>query len=379
MPHRNLHIIVIVLLSFSAVFAETQIAVVDFEALGVSNTEARALTNRLMIELHRTNKYTVLEREMLDKIIEEQKFQLSGCTADQCLVELGQIANVQQIVAGSVSKIGGVFTITSRMICVESGEVVMSAIFDCEGNIGELMKVGMGNIASQLASILPGKDIDYSNSLNETVSDIDGNVYGTVTIGSQEWMAENLRVTRYRDGTPIGKVTDNGTWAALTTGAYCIYNNNASNEVATYGALYNWYAATDSRNIAPVGWHVPTDADWKELEMALGMSQSEADAEEMHRGNYEGSKLAGNAELWNNGASENHSEFGSSGFNALPSGDRHYSKAYYNGMGAFGDFWSANEANSSYAWSRCLFFTNSNISRSKNDKRSGFSVRLVRD
>jgi len=149
---RNIRTLVIALLSFSSLFAQTQIAVVDFEALGVSVDESRALTNRLMIELHRTNKFIVLEREMLDKIIDEQKFQLSGCTADQCLIELGQIANVQQIVAGSVSKMGAVFTITSRMISIESGEVVKTGIFDYEGNIGELMKLGMGNIAAQLAS-----------------------------------------------------------------------------------------------------------------------------------------------------------------------------------------------------------------------------------
>ncbi len=84
-------LIILFVLQVSILFAQTHIAVVDFEGLGVAKNDARALTNRLMIELHRTNKFKVLEREMLDKIIEEQKFQLSGCNADQCLVELGEI------------------------------------------------------------------------------------------------------------------------------------------------------------------------------------------------------------------------------------------------------------------------------------------------
>jgi TolB-like protein len=150
MIHR---LIFLTLIQLSLLLSQTQIAVVDFEALGVSSNDARALTNRLMIEMHRTNKFKVLEREMLDKVIEEQKFQLSGCNADQCLVELGQIANVQQIVGGSISKVGEVFTITARLISVESGEVVESALYDYEGNIGALMKSGMSNVAHQLASI----------------------------------------------------------------------------------------------------------------------------------------------------------------------------------------------------------------------------------
>ena len=91
-----------------------------------------------------------------------------------------------------------------------------------------------------------------------TVTDIDGNIYQTVKIGNQWWMAENLKVTHYRNGEAIPNVTDNATWTGLTTGAYCEYNNDVNN-VATYGRLYNWYAVDDSRNIAPAGWHVASD------------------------------------------------------------------------------------------------------------------------
>ncbi len=140
-------------------------------------------------------------------------------------------------------------------------------------------------------------------SKQDTVTDIDGNVYQTIQIGNQVWMAENLKVTHYRDGTSIqyvqNELTEPDVWETLTTGAYCYYDDSQSNQT-TYGNLYNWYAVADSRNIAPEGWHVPTDAEWKELEMALGMSQSEAD-DAGYRGTNEGSKLAGNAGLWTDG------------------------------------------------------------------------------
>ncbi|MBN2541540.1 fibrobacter succinogenes major paralogous domain-containing protein [bacterium] len=97
-----------------------------------------------------------------------------------------------------------------------------------------------------------------------TCVDIDGNTYETIWIGSQCWMAENLKVTHYRDSTPIPNVTDGGTWSGLTTGAYCEYDNDTSN-VPTYGRLYDWYAVDDPRGLAPAGWHVPTDAEWQTL------------------------------------------------------------------------------------------------------------------
>src|SRR5665647_3709784 len=101
-----------------------------------------------------------------------------------------------------------------------------------------------------------------------TVTDIDGNVYHTVTIGTQVWMVENLKTTKYRNGDPIPNVTDNIAWGALTTGAYCNYNNDTNNSI-TYGRLYNWYAA-NNRNIAPSGWHVPTVAEWTILITYVG-------------------------------------------------------------------------------------------------------------
>lgn len=108
-----------------------------------------------------------------------------------------------------------------------------------------------------------------TSSLGNTVTDIDGNVYNTITIGTQVWMVENLRTTRYRDGTAIPNVKDNITWAALQTGAYCDYGNTPANSTA-YGRLYNWYAAAGSYNICPTGWHLPTLDEWNTLIAYVG-------------------------------------------------------------------------------------------------------------
>ena len=96
-----------------------------------------------------------------------------------------------------------------------------------------------------------------------SITDIDGNVYHSVKIGTQVWMVENLKTTKYRNGDPIINATAN--WAYQITGAYCWYNNDESNK-DTYGALYNWNSVNDSRNVAPTGWHVPSDAEWKTLQ-----------------------------------------------------------------------------------------------------------------
>ena len=98
----------------------------------------------------------------------------------------------------------------------------------------------------------------------QTVKDIDGNVYRTISLGNQVWMIENLKVTRYRNGDKIPNVTNQADWDKLNSGSYCWYNNEIANKT-NYGALYNWYAVSDSRNLAPQGWHIATEKDWKLL------------------------------------------------------------------------------------------------------------------
>ncbi|MCX6832708.1 MAG: T9SS type A sorting domain-containing protein [candidate division Zixibacteria bacterium] len=214
----------------------------------------------------------------------------------------------------------------------------------------------------------------YSVSLAGTVTDIDGNVYQTVTIGGQEWMAENLKVTRYRNGDTIPNVTDSVTWEGLNSGAYGEYDNDSSN-VATYGRLYNWFAVNDSRNIAPAGWHVPTDAEWKQLEMCLGMSQAEADKTGL-RGNDEGGKLkeAGTTH-WN---TPNTGATNESSFSVLP-GSLRTIYGNFGTIGFYAFFWSSTEYDIGGAWYRSLGFSYSAVYRLYFDKRDGFSVRCVND
>ncbi|UCE20519.1 MAG: fibrobacter succinogenes major paralogous domain-containing protein [Gemmatimonadota bacterium] len=210
--------------------------------------------------------------------------------------------------------------------------------------------------------------------------DRDGNTYQTVKIGDQCWMAENLRVTHYRNGDPIHNVTDSTAWINLTGGAYCEYDNDDDN-VPVYGRLYNWYAVSDSRNIAPEGWHVPSDEEWKQLEMYLGMSQSEAD-DTRYRGTDQGGKLkaTGTIEegtgLWyapNVGATNE------SGFSAVPGGARDGDDGNFINFSYQSPLWSSTEGGSSTAWSRGLSCLSARVCRNHIIKKHGFSVRCVRD
>jgi uncharacterized protein (TIGR02145 family) len=110
---------------------------------------------------------------------------------------------------------------------------------------------------------------ETDNTNDNTVTDIDGNTYPTVTIGSQVWMAKNLDVSRYRNGDPIPQVQDQTEWSNLTTGAWCYYENNTANG-PIYGKLYNWYAVNDPRGLAPEGWHVPNNNDWNSMRVFIG-------------------------------------------------------------------------------------------------------------
>jgi len=136
--------------------AQTQVAVLEFTGKNVSDEEASALADRLRIELFRTGEFKVMEREIMDQILEEQGFQLSECTSNECIVEMGQLIGVEQVIAGSVSRVGDVFSIAARTVAVATGEIIGIATYDYEGKIGQLLKTGMANVATQLAGeVLP--------------------------------------------------------------------------------------------------------------------------------------------------------------------------------------------------------------------------------
>lgn len=213
------------------------------------------------------------------------------------------------------------------------------------------------------------------NNKNITVTDIDDNVYQTVQIGNQIWMTENLKVTHYLNGDPIPNLADSTQWGSLKTGALCHYNNDETNSTL-YGCLYNWYAVEDSRGIIPQGWHIPTDQEWIILEMTLGMSQTDV-GNNGWRGTNEGSKLAGNSLLWEDGVTKNDAEFGKSGFTALPAGVRSIGLLTYVGQGNSTEFWSST-ANGNVT-ARELSAYRSSIARGPKSKGNGLSIRCVKD
>lgn len=208
-----------------------------------------------------------------------------------------------------------------------------------------------------------------------TVTDIDSNVYHTVTIGDQVWMVENLKTTRYNDGTPIPNVTDSEEWTELSGPAYCWYNNDQTHK-EIYGALYNWFVV-NSEKLCPEGWHVATDEDWKKLEMAIGMSEADAN-KDWWRG-AEGGKLAGRADLWVKGTVKEDPEFNSSGFTGLPGGNRLGENGLFGNMGSNGYWWCADTDSAGQAWCRNLYYGSTNVIKSIYSKKYGFSVRCVKD
>jgi uncharacterized protein (TIGR02145 family) len=200
------------------------------------------------------------------------------------------------------------------------------------------------------------------SSSTNTVTDIDGNVYHTVTIGTQTWTVENLKATKYNDGTAIPNITDNTTWGGLATGAYCWYNDSSTYK-NTYGALYNWYAINTGK-LAPTGWHVPTSADWDTLSAYLGGDDTA------------GGKLkeTGTAH-W---LSPNAGATNETGFSALPGGCRDLNGSFGD-IGSFCYLWSATELMATDAGTRSLSSDGYAIAKFNSYKQSGFSVRLLKD
>ena len=213
-----------------------------------------------------------------------------------------------------------------------------------------------------------------SDNLTGTVADIDGNIYQTVKIGDQWWMAENLRVTHYRNGDPIPIVTDDGAWSNLTTGAYCNYDNDEDN-ADIYGRLYNWFAVADSRNIAPADWHVATEDEWQQLEVFIGINPDTASSIGRH-GTDEGGKLKEvDTTHWH---SPNTGATNESGFTALPGGCRD-NTAIFLALRECSFFWSSEEYNDDRALYRTMWYDESYICCDPYHKRGGFSVRCVQD
>jgi uncharacterized protein (TIGR02145 family) len=209
----------------------------------------------------------------------------------------------------------------------------------------------------------------------ESVTDIDGNVYEVIKIGNQCWMQRNLTTTKYNDGTAIATGLNSSQWQNTTSGAYAIYNDNSDND-ATYGKLYNGYAVASGK-LCPQGWHIPTDAEFKTLELYLGMNESEIDLTG-ERGTAEqiGGKLKSTS-LWD---SPNAGATNSSGFSALPAGTRN-SVGDYIVINQYTDFWTSTPyaTDDNYLWDHHLYYNGAGVGRIFQTKDKGYSCRCIKD
>lgn len=195
------------------------------------------------------------------------------------------------------------------------------------------------------------------------LTDPDGNTYSSIIIGNQEWMVENLMTTKYNDGSAIINITESTLWSSTNEGAYCWYSNDPLFK-SEYGALYNWNVIK-SNKICPEGWHVPTIEDWQILINFLG--------DEMTAG---GKLKENSTNFWN---SPNTDATNTSGFTALPGGERYYHYGNFNNIGESGYWWSSTESGYE-AYYTSLYFASSEITtQMTTDKRNGFSIRCIKD
>lgn len=284
---------------------------------------------------------------------------------------VSNITSISAICGGVISDDEGA-TVTVRGVCWSTG--ITPTIADSKTTDG----TGAGSFTSNITGLsgnttyyvrayaTSSDGTGYGSAMafttNPVVTDVDGNVYNTVIIGTQLWMVENLKVTHFRNGDAIPNVTDATTWSNLTTGAYCDYANTPANS-NDYGKIYNFYAVSDSRNICPTGWHVPSDAEWSVL-----------------TNYYSGESIAG-ASLKETGYSHwqtpNIGATNVSGFTALPGGYCDYSGNFQN-IGTDGYWWTSTE-NGDYDWDRSIDYNSIGVTRGSDYSKLGFSVRCLKD
>ena len=215
------------------------------------------------------------------------------------------------------------------------------------------------------------ENINFSLDFDpEKIKDIDGNSYHTIIIGTQTWMVENLKTRHFRNGDRIPYETENIQWSKLKTGAYCDYEYNPSN-ADKYGNLYNWYAVNDNRNIAPVGWHVATDAEWTTLENFVNENLSATSSV---------FKVLADKTNWyiplEDGGIDILKSNNILGFTALPGGARKVGGAFY-GIEVYGWWWSSTESDPLHAYFRTMNYIY--YGRDSSSKSIGYSVRCVKD
>jgi uncharacterized protein (TIGR02145 family) len=224
----------------------------------------------------------------------------------------------------------------------------------------------------------PTISTNFNTALSyDIVSDIDGNNYKTIKIGTQEWMAENLKTTIFNDGSVIPLVEEDNSWTHLQTPGYCWFENNEAIFKNMYGAYYNWFTVNTGL-LCPTGWHVPSEEDWKILKISLGMTEEQAN-QVLAAGTTEGNKIKETGTInWVEGSTEANNE---SGFTALPGGYRIDSPADFLWEGIGAGWWSSTSyVNSGYAWSYHAVYDDTRIySSDMLSKTHGLNVRCIKN
>ena len=321
-------------------------------------------------------------------------FFFSGCKKEEAKKEItvpelaatNIVTNITGTTASSGGKVisDGGSAVTARGVCYGNNQE--PNIYNSKTENG----AGVGDFGSSLTGLESNKKYyirSYATNSTGTgygsqtsfttaiiygsMTDQEGNTYKTIQIGNQLWMAENLKTSKYRDGTAIPTGLSDNAWQNANTGAYAIYNNDEANNT-TYGKLYNWYAVKDSRNLCPVGWHIPDNSEWATLENYLGAPYLQA------------GKLAALPNLWQRRNQGDVVEAtNESGFSGLPAGERSSSGRYFD-IGVGTNWWS-----STSSYTRNPYYPFSFIGSAggifpsaliyEYSTRYGYSVRCLRD
>lgn len=253
-------------------------------------------------------------------------------------------------------KLMGAFYIGAAIMGISFSEVFSQEIMIITKKDNTVLKVPISEIQSISFSTSSTSEND------NTVKDIDGNIYKTVKINDQVWMAENLRTTKLNNGISIPLVTDKIEWTKITTPGFCWYENDENANKNTYGALYNWYAV-ENNNVCPIGWHVPTNSDWDNLAKYLGSSA--------------GSKLKESGTVhWD---SSNANATNITGFTALGGGYRNSSTGNFAFKGGTGLWWTSSALNTLNSSTRAMWSSNSTVGAGSYLKALGASIRCLKD
>ena len=308
-----------------------------------------------------------------------------GAYDAQSVASTGVTGLTCSIASGTVANGNGSFTFTITGTPSSAGAAFFNITIGANTlRVSRTVFSSSGSSTGITSHTCGASDVHNSSLPYGTMTDQQGNSYRTVQIGTQNWMAENLRTTIYRDGTAIPNITDSTQWQNNTEGAYCFYDNNSSND-CPYGKLYNWYAYTNAKQLCPVGWHTPTTDEWSSLSVFL------ADSSNNFYFTSSSMMRSTGSQYWNNDRLANYEPLSlrvltnSSGFSALPGASR-------NGSGVFANlrysafWWGRSQNSSGFLQDSGAEINNSglnsvdilNVSGAYN-KSSGLSVRCVKD